>query len=53
MDVVSALLPSVGILVLFIVVIRALLHGDRRERAALARMEKERRESAGTDDTAP
>ena len=52
MDVVSALLPSAGILVLFVVVIRAMLHGDRRERAALARMEKERRDSAGNRDTA-
>ncbi|GAB7192710.1 hypothetical protein NUM3379_34190 [Kineococcus sp. NUM-3379] len=52
MDVVSALLPSAGILVLFVVVIRAMLHGDRRERAALARMEKERGDSADTRDTA-
>ena len=45
MDVVSALLPSAGILLLFVVVVRALLHGDRRERAALARLEKEREHS--------
>ncbi|WP_170112760.1 hypothetical protein [Kineococcus xinjiangensis] len=50
MDVVSALLPPVGVLLLFIVVIRAFIQGDRRERAALARMEKERRDSPDEGD---
>ncbi|GAA4658196.1 hypothetical protein [Kineococcus glutinatus] len=47
MDVVKAVLPSLGILILFLVVVRAMIHGDRRERAALARLEKESRESGG------
>lgn len=36
-----ALVPSVGVLALFVVAIRAMLEGDRRERAAQARWDKE------------
>lgn len=39
--VVLALVPSAGVLFLFVVAIRAMLEGDRRERAAQARWEKE------------
>ena len=47
-----ALIPSLGVLFLFVVVLKAMLEGDRRERAAQARFEKEqderaRRSSAG------
>ncbi len=38
LDVLAALAPSVGVGFLFFLVIRALIHADRRERAALARM---------------
>jgi hypothetical protein len=36
-----ALLPSVGVLFLFVVAIKAMLEGDRRERTAQAKWEKE------------
>ena len=35
-----ALLPSVGVLFLFVVAIKAMLEGDRRERTAQAQWEK-------------
>ena len=35
-----ALIPSVGVLFLFVVAIKAMLEGDRRERAAQARWEQ-------------
>jgi hypothetical protein len=48
-----ALIPSVGVLFLFVIVVKAMLEGDRRERAAQARLEREQderaRRSAGTD----
>jgi hypothetical protein len=34
----GALLPSAGVLFLFVIAMRALLHADRRERAAAARL---------------
>lgn len=49
-DVVSALLPSVGILILFIIVIRAVIFADRRERAAHQKLEQDiARRAAGSD----
>ncbi|MFB9377481.1 hypothetical protein ACFFKU_14615 [Kineococcus gynurae] len=42
MDVLAALLPSTGLLVLFVILVRSILHADRRERAALARTRSER-----------
>jgi hypothetical protein len=36
-----ALVPSAGVGVLFYLVVKAMLEGDRRERAAHARWEKE------------
>lgn len=36
-----ALLPPLGVGFLFYIVVRAIIHADRRERAALARMERE------------
>ena len=41
-----ALLPPLGVGFLFYIVVRAIIHADRRERAALARMEREESESA-------
>ncbi|WP_432482435.1 hypothetical protein [Kineococcus esterisolvens] len=42
MDALSALLPSAGLLVLFVLLMRSILHADRRERAAEARARAER-----------
>lgn len=36
-----ALVPPAGVLFLFVIAVRAMLEGDRRERAAQARWEKE------------
>ncbi|GAB3596002.1 hypothetical protein GCM10027446_22210 [Angustibacter peucedani] len=41
-----ALVPSAGVLFLFVVAVRAMLLGDRRERAAQARWEKQQDEQA-------
>jgi hypothetical protein len=41
-----ALLPPLGVGFLFYIVVRAIIHADRRERAALARMEREESEAA-------
>jgi hypothetical protein len=38
LDVLAALAPPVGVSFLFFLAIRAMIHADRRERAALARM---------------
>jgi threonine/homoserine/homoserine lactone efflux protein len=39
---VAALLPTLGVAVLFYFVIKAILEGDRRERLAQSKWEKER-----------
>ncbi len=41
LDALVALVPPLGVGFLFFIVIRAIIHADRRERAALARMEEE------------
>ncbi|WP_166614318.1 hypothetical protein [Kineococcus vitellinus] len=51
MDYLAALLPSAGLLVLFVLLIRSVLHADRRERAAAARARSER--AAATESPAP
>jgi hypothetical protein len=44
----AAVLPSVGVLLIFWIVIRAMLQADRRERSAQARIEaQERRQNSG------
>ncbi len=43
-----ALVPSAGVLFLFVIAVRAMLEGDRRERSAQARWEK-----ANSVDSAP
>jgi hypothetical protein len=45
----AALLPSAGVLFLFIVVMRAMLHADRRERRAQAALEARERLVAAKD----
>jgi hypothetical protein len=46
----TAVLPTVGVLFIFWIVMRALLQADRRERSAQARIEaaERRQNSAGT-----
>ncbi|MCM3662006.1 hypothetical protein M3148_13545 [Georgenia satyanarayanai] len=46
MDYVVALLPSIGLAIIFVVVLRAILFADRRERAAIHRAESEMDNSA-------
>lgn len=43
MDALAALVPPVGVGLLFWFAMRAMVNGDRREREALARMEREER----------
>jgi hypothetical protein len=47
MDYLTAILPSVGVLFLFVLAIRAMFQADRRERLAQAKLE--RQERAATD----
>ena len=51
MDYLTAILPSVGVLFLFVLAIRAMFQADRRERLAQAKLE--RQERAGTADSVP
>jgi hypothetical protein len=41
-DYLAAILPSAGLCVLFVLLMRSILHADRRERAAAARARAER-----------
>lgn len=45
-DAVAALVPSVGVGLLFWLVLRSMLQADRRERAAVARLEKAEKKDA-------
>ena len=47
----AALLPSIGLLYLFFVIIKHMVEGDRRERAA--QRELDRQEAARADSTGP
>ncbi|MFK5635742.1 MULTISPECIES: hypothetical protein [unclassified Ornithinimicrobium] len=53
--VLAALLPSMGLLFLFWVILKHVIEGDRRERAALRRWEAEQdaKERAADDSSAP
>ena len=46
------LLPSVGLLAIFAIVIRAIVHADRRERAAAAKYDAEAESRRATSDLA-
>lgn len=46
----AALLPSIGVLYLFYVIIKSLLEGDRNERIAMARLDKADQERAASSD---
>jgi hypothetical protein len=43
MEYLAAILPSVGVLVLFVLAIRAMFQADRRERLAQAKWERQER----------
>jgi hypothetical protein len=43
MDYLTAILPSVGVLFLFVLAIRAMFQADRRERLAQAKWERQER----------
>jgi hypothetical protein len=43
MDYLTAILPSVGVLFLFVLAIRAMFQADRRERLAQAQLERQER----------
>lgn len=47
-----ALVPSAGVLFLFYVAVKAMLEGDRRERAAYSRWEKEQDAAANSEGSA-
>lgn len=55
----AALIPSIGLLVLFWVILRHLVEGDRRERAAIRRWEAEQdaarahKDAGGTSEEDP
>ncbi|HSP60188.1 MAG TPA: hypothetical protein VLO09_03935 [Ornithinimicrobium sp.] len=51
--VLAALIPSAGLLFLFWVILKHLVEGDRRERAALRRWEAEQDEKAVNSPTGP
>ncbi|GAB3677749.1 hypothetical protein [Angustibacter aerolatus] len=53
MKVAAALIPSIGVLFLFVIAVRAMLLGDRRERAAMARYEREQDAATARRDTPP
>ena len=46
MDVVAALIPPVGVGLIFWFLVRAMVHADRRERAAIARLDMEEKRAA-------
>jgi hypothetical protein len=52
-EVLAALVPSVGVGLLFFLAIRALVNADRNERAALARLEAQEREEMASEGKTP
>lgn len=53
-EILSAVLPPIGVLILFVIVIRAIAGADRRERAAHQKIDAEierRRAERGTSDS--
>ncbi|MFC5997433.1 hypothetical protein ACFP6A_01625 [Quadrisphaera sp. GCM10027208] len=49
LEALGALVPSIGVGLLFWYVVRAMIHADRRERAAVAAMERADRARAGQE----
>jgi Mg2+/citrate symporter len=49
LDVVAALVPSVGVGLLFWFAMRAIIGADRRERAAIARLERQADKTSDTE----
>ena len=49
-DFLLALVPSTGVLFLFVIGIRAILHADRRERAAVAAFERDQDRTEMSDE---
>lgn len=49
--VLAALLPSIGLLYLFFVIIRHILEADRRERAALRELDRQNAAAETQEDT--
>jgi len=52
-EVLAALVPSVGVGLLFFLAIRALVNADRNERAALARLEAQERDEMASEGETP
>lgn len=48
MDVVAALIPPLGVAVIFWYLMRTVIHADRRERTAMARLEMQEKADAET-----
>ena len=46
MDVVAALIPPIGVAAIFWYLVRAIVHADRRERTAMARLEMQEKSDA-------
>lgn len=53
LEVLSALAPSAGVGLLFWFAIRAMLQADRRERAAMAKLERDAAPEMGKDSDSP
>ncbi|WP_182113031.1 MULTISPECIES: hypothetical protein [unclassified Actinotalea] len=49
LQVVAALVPSIGVGAVFWFAMRSIIQADRRERQAIARLDAQARESAGGD----
>lgn len=49
MEYLTAIVPSLGVLFLFVLAIRAIFQADRRERLAQAQLERQDRATAATD----
>jgi hypothetical protein len=47
MDYVAAIFPSIGVLALFVLAIRAMFQADRRERLAQAQLERRAKADSG------
>ena len=52
-EAVGALVPSIGVGLIFWFAIRAMLNADRRERQAMARYDRELERSAGASEPTP